>query len=170
MDWTPFYVAMAGAAATVLGLLFVAVQLSAGKVAAHRTARWWAIAFSTFYLYMTVFFLPLWFLIPSFSPYSRPVVTLILVGIGILRTVRAAFFVWRSVRPGQAEPWWQSLWYLAGPLILYLLLGYYAAISYRGGAEIAEEKNVGMVLVLIFSLALRNSWSLLVEGAFAKKQ
>jgi hypothetical protein len=169
VNWTPFYQVMAEAAATVIGLLFVAVQLSAGKVSEHRNARWWATAFSTFYLYLTVLFLPLWFLIPSLSPHSRAVFSLVLAAIGIVRIVRGSLFVWRGVFPGHAKRWWERGWYIAGPLILYIVLGYYAAKSYLAGAEIAEDENVAIMLVLIFSLALRNSWSLLVEGAVTKK-
>lgn len=169
MNWTPFYEVIAEASATVMGLLFVAVQLSAAKVAEHRSARWWSIAFSTFYLYLTVFFVPLWFLIPSAGQYSRPTFALILAFIGIGRTVRGSLFVWRGIIPGNEERWWQRVWYIAGPLVLYSILVYCAAKAYIVGEEIAEDKNVAIVLVLIFSLALKNSWSLLVEGAFTRK-
>jgi hypothetical protein len=168
VDWTPFYVAMAGASATVMGLLFVAVQLSAERIPAHRRARWWSIAFSTFYMYLTTFFLPVWFLIPSLGPHSRPSVTCILAAIGILRVVRTAFSTWHGFFQGQAEPWWQRVWYLAGPLILYLLLAYYAGKAYLGEPQSTPDESVAILLVLVFSLALKNSWSLLVEGAFPK--
>jgi hypothetical protein len=62
VEWTPFYAAMATSAATVIGLLFVAVQLRAGRIAGDQSDRWWAIAFSTFYAFLTVFFLPLSYL------------------------------------------------------------------------------------------------------------
>jgi hypothetical protein len=169
VNWTPFYQVMAEASATVMALLFVAVQLSAAKVSEHRSARWWSIAFSTFYLYLTAFFVPLWFLIPSMGPYSRPMLAFILASIGIVRTVRGSLFVWRGTARNPEEQWWQRTWYIAGPLILYGFLAYYAARSYFASTEIAEEKNVAIVLVLIFSLALKNSWSLLVEGVFAGK-
>ena len=80
MEWTPFYSTMATAAATVIGLLFVAVQLSAERIAGDQSDRWWAIAFSTFYMFLTVFFLPLSYLSPALKPHGRAVLTLILRG------------------------------------------------------------------------------------------
>ena len=49
MDWTAFFSVLGAAAATVIGLLFVAVQLSAERIVGDQNDRWWAIAFSTFY-------------------------------------------------------------------------------------------------------------------------
>ncbi len=45
MNWAPFYAAMVGAAAAVMGLLFVAVQLSAEKLPSDVRDGWQSVAF-----------------------------------------------------------------------------------------------------------------------------
>ncbi len=79
MEWDPFFTTLAGAAATVLALLFVAVQLVADRVEGNQKDRWWAIAFSTFYLFLTVFFISLSQLSPVLKSHGRVLTTLVLV-------------------------------------------------------------------------------------------
>ncbi len=61
-DWTSFYLAIAGAAATLLGLLFIAVQFNIESLTSDPSNRWRAVARSTFTIHVVLFLLPLIFL------------------------------------------------------------------------------------------------------------
>ncbi|MBI5248921.1 MAG: hypothetical protein HY912_05450 [Desulfomonile tiedjei] len=166
MNWTPFYAAMVGAAAAVMGLLFVAVQLSAEKLPADVRDGWQSVAFCTFYLFLTAFFLPLWFLIPTFDARERPEITLIVASIGVLRSVRASIPIWHGVLRIGGNRWWEMLWYSLGPLILYMLILYEAGKTYYGHWSESTDQNIAIFLLILFSLGLKNAWNLFAEAAF----
>jgi hypothetical protein len=166
VSWTPFYAAMVGASAAVMALLFVAVQLIADRLPADIRDGWQSVAFCTFYLFLTAFFLPLWFLIPSFDPHGRSVIAFIVAVIGIVRSMRASIPLWQGVlRIGHSRRR-EMLWYVAGPLTLYVLIVYESAKAYFGHWSDSTEQNVAIFLTILFSLALRNSWDLFTEAAF----
>lgn len=169
MEWTQFYSTMAEASATVMGLLFVAVQLSADKVAGDHRDRWWAIAFMTFYLYLTVFFLPLSYLIPTLRPHGRVVLTLILVAIYVIRMVRTSFAIWHGMFRRRGERLWETFWNLLCPFFVYVLLGYDATNLLLSGSSDLMDEHIAALLVILFAIALRNSWHLVVEGLFRKE-
>jgi hypothetical protein len=170
VNWIPLYTAMVGAAAAVMGLLFIAAQLSAEKLPAEVRHGWRSVASCTFYLYLTGFFLPLWFLIPSFNPHARAMITLIVALIGVTRTIRASVPIWHGVLKVGGDRWWQMLWYSLGPLILYILIVHEAAKAYMGQWRDSTDQNLSILLIALFSLALKNSWSLFVEAAFRAKE
>lgn len=170
MNWTPLYSAMVGAAAAVMGLLFIAAQLSAEKLPAEVRHGWRSVASCTFYLFLTGFFLPLWFLIPSFNPHARALITLIVALIGVARTIRVSVPVWHGVLKIGGDRWRQMLWYSLGPLILYVLIVHEAVRAYIGQWRDSTEQNLSILLIALFSLALKNSWSLFVEAAFQGRE
>ena len=114
VEWTPFYSTMATAAATVIGLLFVAVQLSAERIAGDQSDRWWAIAFSTFYMFLTVFFLPLSYLSPALKPHGRAVLTLILAAIYVFRMAQTSFWIWHGTFRKRGDRLWETFWIFWG--------------------------------------------------------
>ena len=166
MNWTAFYAAMVGASAAVMALLFVAVQLIAGRLPAGIRDGWQSVAFCTFYLFLTAFFLPLWFLIPSFDPHSRSVIAFVVAVLGIVRTVKASVPLWRGVLRIGHSRWREMLWYVVGPWTLYVLIVYESAKAYFGNWLVSTEQNVAILLTILFSLAFRNSWDLFTEVAF----
>ena len=170
MEWNPFFTTLGGAAATVLALLFVAVQLIADRIEGDQKDRWWAIAFSTFYLFLTVFFVSLFYLSPALSSHGRAVCTLILVAIYILRIARSSFLIWHGIFRRRGERLWETFWNLAAPFVIYLLLAYHALSILRGMSPDKLDENVAMLLAILFGLALRNSWHLVVEGVFRESK
>ena len=89
VEWNAFYAAMAGSSATVIGLIFVAVQLKSDKFS--QKPVWRAVASSTFFIYFMVFFLSLTFLIPAIGPNTKSLIILVHVGLGAYRVVRIWF-------------------------------------------------------------------------------
>ena len=168
VEWTPFYSTMATAAATVIGLLFVAVQLSAERIAGDQSDRWWAIAFSTFYMFLTVFFLPLSYLSPALKPHGRAVLTLILAAIYVFRMAQTSFLIWHGMFRKRGDRLWETFWNLLGPVFVYILLGYDASRTLLTKPYVPMDDSIAVLLTVLFAIALRNSWHLVVEGVFRK--
>jgi len=166
VEWNAFYAAMAGSSATVIGLIFVAVQLKSDKFS--QTSAWKAVASSTFYIYFMVFFLSLTFLIPALGPNVKSIIILFHVGLGAYRVVRIWFPVWHGIFKGSGEGFIEALWFLAGPFLLYSLLAYHAAEICLGKHEKSFDTSIAIILLILLGLALRNSWNLLVDGAFQR--
>jgi hypothetical protein len=164
VEWNPFFTTLGSAAATVLALLFVAVQLIADRIEGDQKDRWWAIAFSTFYLFLTVFFVSLWYLSPVLSSHGRAVFTLILVIMYIFRIARSSFLIWHGMFRRRGERLWETFWNLAAPFIIYLLLAYHSLSILYGAPPDKLDEDVAVLLTILFGLALRNSWHLVVEG------
>ncbi len=76
-----FYSALAAVTATLLGLLFVAIQLNMDRLLKEPTGQWKALAVSTFQTYVLLLVVSLF----AFMPLLRSVVLWIAVIIGILR-------------------------------------------------------------------------------------
>jgi hypothetical protein len=67
MDLNLFYSALAAATATLLGLLFVAIQLNMERLLKEPTGQWKALAVSTFQTYVLLLIVSLF----SFMPLLR---------------------------------------------------------------------------------------------------
>jgi hypothetical protein len=164
-----FYEVCAGASATLVGLLFVAVQIGPPLKEAGRVTPRHAIARSTFTIFATILILSLLYIVPNAPFRFRAIVTLAAALIGIGRAVRTWLPVWRDKFAGRIEfRLWQTAWLLVAPVVTYVILGWGAIrdLSSHVGPN-ALVVNTGFVFVVLFVIALRNSWNLLVEGATA---
>ncbi len=170
VDWSSFYVAIAGAAATLLGLLFIAVQFNIETLTADPSNRWRAVARSTFTIYVVLFLLPLVFLIPGLSTAFYGYALLIAVVSGAVRAVSAWLPVWRSIFHKQGERVWETLWLLVGPLIAYASLGRLGFDLLNNYPLSQVQENIAITMIWLFTIVLRNSWNLLVEVTYERKQ
>ncbi len=64
---------------------------------------------------------------------------------------------------------WETFWNLAAPLIIYVLLGFDSLRILLGGQGQLDQPTA-LLIAILFGLALRNSWHLIVEGVFEKKR
>ncbi len=170
MDWSNFYLATAGASATLIGLLFIAVQFNIDAFTDDPQDRWRAIARSTFSIYGTLFIMPLAMLIPDLPAILRGDILLIVAAFGIVRTVASWLPVWRGMLQQRSARIWQSLWLLVGPLAAFLSLARSAYDITQGGNLDFNQQVIAYVVMSLFALVLRNSWNLLVELTYEKKQ
>ncbi len=168
MDDSTFFLATCGAAATLVGLLFVAVQFNIDVL--QPGSRWQAVASSTFSIYATLFILPLFFLAPALDAPSRAAAGLFFVVLGIFRTINTWIPVWRSTLPRSLHRLWQTLWLLVGPLLVYGYLANNLFLLLRGVPAVELQTGIQVTLIGLFAIALRNSWNLLVEVAYERKQ
>jgi hypothetical protein len=160
VTWSDFYLTSAAAAATLLGLLFVAVQFNLERLPADRSQQWLAIARSTWIIFATLFFTALIYLIPTFVGQGRVLGTAIVIVVSGRRIVSAWLPVRQAGPDRKAAGLARTLWVMVGPLVLFaLLLGYTIALA-RGASS---QYGVATVIIGLFGLALRNSWELLVE-------
>ncbi len=164
-----FYVVAAGTAATLVGLLFVAVHIGPPLATPGRTNPRHAIARSTFTVLAVVFVLSLLYIVPQTSVRFRAMISIVAAVIGVVRSVRTWGPVWRDKFAGRIEfRLWQTAWILVGPVAAYalLVLGAVRQLAGHGGVL---DVNTGFVFILLFVIGLRNSWNLLVEGATSEK-
>lgn len=160
MTWSNFYITVATTAATVLGLLFVAVQFNLQRAPDEQPRLWLATARATWVVLASLFFVALVYLIPSLSPADRvPGIAAALVVSG-LRIVATWLPVRREITHQNMAGRRRTLWVVVGPLVLYAVL-IISSIALARGQRV--QVVVGYVLIGLFALALRNSWDLLVE-------
>ena len=167
MDLNLFYSALAAATATLLGLLFVAIQLNMERLLKEPTGQSKALAVSTFQTYVLLLIVSLF----SFMPPLRAVVLYIAAIIGILRQLRTWLPVWRQTAHAQWERLFETLWLFVGPALMWAWLIFSATQLRRGKGSDGVEINIGAALVILLVIVLRNSWRLLfqVPGEDAKK-
>lgn len=156
-----FYVVAAGAAATLLGLLFVAVQL--GQTS-HRGPRR-AMARSTFSLFVLIFALSLYSLVPSATSVLRAWLVLAVSIGGAVRATTTWLPVWRAeIRERVSWRLWQTAWLLLAPVLAYAYLVLIAVAQLRQPSGAALDEGIGGAFVILFVIGLRNAWGLLVEA------
>ncbi len=170
MDWTSFYIASAGAAATLVGLLFIAVQFNTDSFQEDPGNRWRAIARSTFAIYALLFLLPMFFLIPLVDTWGRGITVGLIAGLGIVRSTSTWIPVWRSRPPQRFRQLWQTFWLLVGPVICYVGLGSLAVSLLHGNQSEGVLGSIALIQVALFVIALRNSWNLLFEAPYELRQ
>lgn len=170
MDWSPFYTAIAGASATLLGLLFVAVQFNIDAITSDRGNRWWVVARSTFYMYVTIFVISVAFLIPALDLRTKAGFILFSVGFGIFRAIVSWLPVVRGIFHQRTERVWQTIWLLLGPLAVYISLGRAAGEMYLGATSPGIDQGIAFTIIGLLVIVLRNSWNLLFELSVEKKR
>ena len=163
MDWSIFYSVAAGASATLLGLLFVAVQMHLRTLTTDPSSRWRALARSTFINYTNLFMFSALMLFPTIGRAVYGFVLLFVVGFGVYRLLITWLPVWRGVFRGRSERIVSVLWWLISPMIVYLVLGALAIQALRAGQTPDIQQNVGYCVMGLFAIVLRNSWNLLFE-------
>ena len=152
---TTFFAVSAGAAATLVGLLFVAVQIGPPLVSSGPIGRRHAMARSTFTVFGVIFGLSLYFLAPGASLKARATAAIIASAAGANRAVRTWLPVWQDKPEGRIEfRLWQTAWLLLGPVN-------------SADPNILNDTSAGVFIVL-FAIGLRNSWNLLVEATVVK--
>ena len=170
IDWTTFYVAVVGAAATLAGLLFVAIQINLETLVADPGNRWRATARSTFAIYTLLIVVGLLFLVPTLDLFAQGEIVIGAALFGIYRAVRTWWPVWKSAWKHHSERLLETIWYLVGPILAYLALLWQGKNLYTANGVSATQASIGIIFVALFGIVLRNSWNLIFEVAYEKKR
>jgi hypothetical protein len=160
-----FYVVSSGAAATLVGLLFVAVQIGPPLVGAGPISRRHAMARSTFSIFAILFALSLYLLLPNQGARARALVVLAAALGGTYRTVKNWLPVWRDKLEGRIEfRLWQTAWLVVAPVLAYLYLAYGGIAQLRASDPTIVDQDAPGMFIILFVIGVRNAWSLLVEA------
>jgi uncharacterized membrane protein len=159
VEWHEFFAAVAGVAATLVGLLSVALALNPAVMADHGPAGLRTWAGQTFYNFLIVLAVALVVLIPDAGPLGLGLPLLILGVWGVVRVVADA----RRVRSDPAPEWHGRpvLARFASPLAGYVIAGWVGTQILRGNAD-----AVGWLVATVFFLVMSaagNCWDLLRE-------
>jgi hypothetical protein len=156
-DWHDFFAAVAGIAATLVGLLFVALALNPAVMADDGPAGLRTWAGQTFHSFLMVLVFALIVLIPDTGPVGLGLPVLILSVWGVVRVLMDA----RRVRSDPAPEWHgrSVLSRFASPLAGYVIAIWVGTQILRGDAD-----AVGWLVATVFFLmmsAAGNCWDLL---------
>lgn len=165
-DLNAFYTVLATATATLLGLLFIAVQPNIGRFSSDPQGRWKALATSTFQSYSLILLMSMF----TFLPVLRSLILLIASLLGVVRQLSNWLPVWRLRTQGKFERLRDTFWLVVGPLIMYGWLIISATQLERGKGTEGTELNIAVALIVLLIIVLRNSWRLLVEIPSEEKQ
>ncbi len=162
--WSEFYSVIGGSAATLLGLLFVAVSINAAAVLneAHQNSR--RLAEQAFQNYLTVMMVSLLAIFPTMEISTFGIVTLAVTAVwGVWVLVRLYLALRRPYDPGLRL---QSLRRQFSSLVGFGML-IFAAV--RMAFNLGDSRNLFAIatIVLLFS-ATTVSWQLLLGIARAK--
>jgi uncharacterized membrane protein len=158
-EWHDFFAAVAGVAATLVGLLFVALALNPAVMADDSPAGLRTWAGHTFHSFLLVLVIALIVLIPETGPLGLGLPLLILGVWGVTRIIIEA----RQVRSDPAPEWHgrSVLTRFALPFAGYAIGAWVGLQALRGDADV-----VGWLVATVFLLmmsAAGNCWDLLRE-------
>ncbi len=166
---TAFYAVAAGAAATLVGLLFVAVQIGPPLTTSGAIGRRHAMARSTFTIFALLLALSMYLLLPYQPAEARALVILSASVLGAVRAVRTWIPVWRDKFQGRTQfRIWQTAWLLIAPLVAYGFMVLAAIEQLHTTDATALDKGTVPWMITLLVIGVRNSWSLLVEGTRAE--
>jgi hypothetical protein len=156
-EFLNFFMASTGAAAALVGLLFVAVSLAPEQIVTRGApVERRAVAGSAFTALINAFFISLVALIPHFNFGT------LIVPFSSLSLLTSLLQAWSLLRPRKG---WQS--FLRRAVLVCLSLGLYGLELWNGVGLITDPTQVGFVygllfvLLGIFILALTRAWELL---------
>jgi modulator of FtsH protease len=159
LGWHDFFLATAGASAALLGLLFVAVSINLGTIAAAERIDLRARARLAFANLLAVLGISLVMLRPDPEPQGTSVALVTIAGLGLMRVARGATAVARSQQslrdrlPAVRRMGWTAV---AGVILLLVAFGYL-------GSTDARYTTLLMAAVLIFIIGAADvSWEMLV--------
>src|SRR5215212_6897119 len=158
-DWHDFFTAVAGIAATLVGLLFVALALNPAVMADDGPAGLRTWAGQTFHSFLMLLVFALVVLIPDPGPQGLGLPLLILGIWGVVRVIADA----RRVRSDPSPEWHGRpvLTRFASPLAGYVIAVWVGIQALQGDAD-----AVGWLVATAFFLmmsAASNCWDLLRE-------
>ena len=159
--WHDFYLAAGGAAATLVGLLFVALSLHLRTVASQPDVK--GLARVTLTDFICVLLTALFVLVPTAQASSTGLELLAVAAVNTLRTGLIAMEAFGRERGGALHP---TLLFRRFGLSLACSLGLAAvgALFVLGQPDNALGWLVGVTIALLL-IALRNTWDLLVTVA-----
>jgi hypothetical protein len=165
--WQPFFITLAGMAATLAGLLFVAISLHPANKHEEAKLNLRRLAEHTFADLVQVLFLSMFFIAPGQLPSFYATATILTVAFGLREPARRLWDAWRdhtnaTHRGHFIRRLWMSLLGRA-----FVCMGGIMLFLYHDSGAAVEQDMVfvfsGSLVLLI--AAMRNAWFLLLQEA-----
>lgn len=156
--WQPFFTTAAGVAATLAGLLFVALSLNREKITAKENHMLLRLAQRSFGDFLFALFIALMFLIPIYEPRD------IIISLSIIMAFRGEWLVRSAYRITKMSRENRRRLSLAREYVFQTIswLGLLAAtIEIYRGQMIGTYLLVPVIATLLYN-ATRNAWQLLI--------
>lgn len=158
-SFTTFFAASAGAGATLVGLLFVAVSIAPERVFGKQAAvKHQLVASSAFTALINAFFISLGALIPSTSSLATATVVLIMGGIAFVNSLA---FSTNLMRHPTMEMTLRSIGLLLIGLVLYGYEVWNALLLIRTPGNLNPLYSICGVLVGVYGYGIVRAWQLL---------
>jgi hypothetical protein len=158
--WQNFYLLSGTAAATLIGLMFVAVTFGAGLVGAQSTDSARSFVEPPLYHFVHVLITACLVIIPSMS---APLLGVVLLAMSVLRTA-VLFRIHRHLREAQRKygdielsDWLSGI---VVPLLCYLLVGASGAGFFRGYSAAFSGLAIATLATLV--LGIFSAWELMI--------
>jgi len=161
--WDNYFMMMGGAAASLIGLLFVVITLTAGFERANAERGQALYMTPTMVNFAVVFAIASVAEMPRLPAPAFATLASLALGLGLLNAIRSSVGIARP-RPGAPKPHWSDLWmYGIGPGLLHVLGLAFCILILRGAAW-APPSLAGLLLVLLM-VGVRNAWDLITAIA-----
>lgn len=160
-SWQNFYFMAGGAAATLIGLMFVALSLGINLVSEETKAELEVFVTPSIVYFVSVLLLACVMLVPAFTPRVLAVITFTGGLFGLALTVRYATGLTRIAR--QHGDFSRADWLLQVilPVVNYALI-VLAAVCFAGDQWSFGFGGLWLATVLLLVSAIANTWSLVI--------
>ena len=157
-SWRDFYVFAGGAAATLMGLMFVVMSLGSESLTSDEGTRATRAFFTPIIAFFaTAIIMALLVLIPRATPavLGMLVGAVAVFGLGYMIS-SGVQSLWKSSELG----WDDWVWYVALPFVSYIVIAAAGAATWEG-LGVGLYAAAGAVLLLLIT-GIRNAWDLVV--------
>jgi hypothetical protein len=160
-SWQNFYFMMGGVAATLLGLMFVAVSLGLGLVTDENRDSIKTFVNPSIFYFVAVLVLCSLMLIPELNPNALAIILLLLGIIAVKRVLPFANRLFQAARKFQDFDLQEWLFQIIFPVLSNLLVMVLALLFYLNYWQIAFL-GLWLVIILLLLSAISNTWSLVM--------
>ncbi|HUO12048.1 MAG TPA: hypothetical protein VMU37_04755 [Caulobacteraceae bacterium] len=161
--WDNYFMLMGGASASLIGLLFVVITLTAGFERANAERGQALYMTPTMVNFAVVFAITAVAQMPRLPRAAFAVLAAAALALGLLNAVRSSVGISKP-RPGAPPPHWSDLWmYGIGPGLLHVL-GFALCLFILVGTAWAAPSLAGLLLVVLM-VGVRNAWDLITTIA-----
>jgi hypothetical protein len=159
--WQNFYFMMGGAAATLAGLMFVALSLGQHLISDQTKSQMKLFAMPSIIYFVSVLLLAGIMLVPIFTPAWMALVLFLSGGFGFMHVSRLAIILFRAALRNKDFTIADWLAQIIGPVASYALL-LIAALCFSLGQTTLGLIAIGIAAISLLLCAITNTWSLVI--------
>ena len=159
--WQNFYFMMGGAAATLAGLMFVALSLGQHLISDKTKEQMRIFATPSIIYFVSVLLLAGIMLVPIFAPVGIALVLFLGGAYGFLRASKLARILIQAARQNQDFTVGDWLAQIIGPVASYALM-LVAALFFVGDQTTPGLIALGVATIALLLSAITNTWALVI--------